>query len=222
MAIGDWGARVDLREQIDRRANRRLRHARSTESCDTRTQPTMRRTATTCRRPGVGGSQIGCGGNMTGCAKPGARRLRAVSQLVATWLTGSFGSDQKYSWRPIPSASSGASFGKSSNRAAPGLFVELLRRRCRELRVPFWFVPTSLRLSRTCHGCGRVAGKQLRERVHACPCASLHSEMCTQHGLQPSPISIHRDRLGCSTLTEPAKLGRVRDSACQRCRVHSR
>lgn len=61
-------------------------------------------------------------------------------------------------------------FGRSSNRAAPGLFVALLRRRCSELRKPFRFVPTSLRLSRTCHGCGRVAAKGLGERIHACAC----------------------------------------------------
>lgn len=31
-------------------------------------------------------------------------------------------------------------------------------------------MPTSLRLSRTCHGCGRVAAKGLGERIHACTC----------------------------------------------------
>src|SRR5687768_18262549 len=46
--------------------------------------------------------------------------------------------------------------------------------------------------------------------------------MCTPHGLRPLPTSILRDRLGYSTLTERATLGRVRESACQRCRVHSR
>jgi len=64
-------------------------------------------------------------------------------------------------------------FGRSAKQAAPGSFTALLRRRCRELRISFAEVPRSLRLSRTCHNCGRVQPKGLALRVHDCPCGVI-------------------------------------------------
>lgn len=64
-------------------------------------------------------------------------------------------------------------FGRSAKQAAPASFTALLRRRCRELGISFADVPRSLRLSRTCHNCGRVQPKGLGLRVHDCPCGVI-------------------------------------------------
>lgn len=61
-------------------------------------------------------------------------------------------------------------FGRSAKQAAPASFSALLRRRCRELGISFAAVPRSLKLSRTCHNCGRVQAKGLSIRLHDCPC----------------------------------------------------
>lgn len=61
-------------------------------------------------------------------------------------------------------------FGRSSSRAAPGAFAIQLAQRCAQRGVPLWAVPTSLRLSRTCHGCGTSLPKSLSTRMHTCSC----------------------------------------------------
>lgn len=61
-------------------------------------------------------------------------------------------------------------FGRSAKQASPASFTALLRRRCREIGISFAAVPRSLKLSRTCHNCGRVQAKGLSIRIHDCPC----------------------------------------------------
>jgi putative transposase len=61
-------------------------------------------------------------------------------------------------------------FGRSSNRAAPGAFASQLAERCSQRGTRLWVVPTSLRLSRTCHGCGNSVVKSLSTRMHICTC----------------------------------------------------
>jgi len=221
VAIGDWGALVDLRVAQDQQSNRRLE--RSIDRKLRRANPNNY----AVDRNYLPGPHRWLKSNRLrheydrlreARRKEAALRKSARGHLVNGLLR--FGSEVRVEansftfFRRV--------FGRSSNRAAPGLVVALLRRRCSELRIPFWFVPTSLRLSRTCHGCGRVAAKGLGERIHVCPCGVTAQRDVYAAWLAPLPTSILRDRLGYSTLTERATLGRVRESACQRCRVHSR
>jgi len=169
VAIGGWGALVDLRESVDRGANRRLeraiarklRHANPANYAPDRNclpAPRRWRLSNRLRREYDRLREAR--------RKEAARRKSARGYLVNALLRlGSEVRVEANSFRFFRRV-----FGRSSNRAAPGLFVALLRRRCGELGTPFWFVPTSLRLSRTCHGCGRVVAKGLRERIHACAC----------------------------------------------------
>jgi transposase len=169
LAIGDWGALVDLREAQDRQSNRRLE--RSIDRKLRRANPdnyAADRNCVTKPRRWLKSNRLRREYDRLREArrKEAARRKSARGYLVNELLR--LGSEVRVEansfsfFRRV--------FGRSSSRAAPGLFVALLRRRCSELRRPFWFVPTSLRLSRTCHGCGRVAAKGLGERIHACTC----------------------------------------------------
>jgi putative transposase len=169
VAIGDWGALVDLREAQDPQANRRLE--RSIDRKLRRANPSnyaADRSYLSGRRRWLKSNRLRREYDRLREArrKDAARRKSARGYLVNGLLP--LGSEVRVEansfsfFRRV--------FGRSSNRAGPGLFVALLRRRCSELARPFWFVPTSLRLSRTCHGCGRVAPKRLRERIHVCTC----------------------------------------------------
>jgi len=169
VAIGDWGALVDLREANNRQSNRRLE--RSIDRKLRRANPNNY----AANGDHLPGPRRWLRSNRLlreydrlreARRKEAARRKSARGYLVNGLLR--LGSEVRVEansfsfFRRV--------FGRSSSRAAPGLFVALLRRRCSELGMPFWFLPTSLRLSRTCHGCGRVAAKGLGERVHICAC----------------------------------------------------
>lgn len=169
VAIGDWGALVDLREAQDRRSNRRLersidrklRRANPDNYAPNRDHLPGHRRWLTSNRLRRAYDRL-----REARRKEAARRKSSRGYLVNGLLR--LGSEVRVEansfsfFRRV--------FGRSSNRAAPGLFIALLRRRCSEFMIPFWFVPTSLRLSRTCHGCGRVAAKGLGERIHICRC----------------------------------------------------
>jgi putative transposase len=61
-------------------------------------------------------------------------------------------------------------FGKSVSMRAPGMFVELLKRKAVSAGVAVHDLSTrTTKLSQTCH-CGRVKKKPLSLRVHACEC----------------------------------------------------
>jgi transposase len=61
-------------------------------------------------------------------------------------------------------------FGRSVGRAAPGMFVRLLVRKAANAGAQVHLVPTTTRLSQTCHGCGKSAFKPRGQRVHICVC----------------------------------------------------
>jgi hypothetical protein len=62
-------------------------------------------------------------------------------------------------------------YGKSVGLRAPGMFVEMLRRTVASTGGTLIEVPTrSAKLSRFCHGCGRVVKKPLSQRWHHCLC----------------------------------------------------
>lgn len=169
VAIGDWGALVDLRESRDARPNRRLERAIDRKlrranpanfTMDRNYLPGPRRWR---RSKGLRREYDRL---QEGRRKEAARRKSARGYLV-NWLL-RLGSEVRVEANSFTFFR--RLFGKSASRSAPGLFVALLRRRCNEPGKPLWFVPTSLRLSRTCHGCGRVAVKGLGERIHSCAC----------------------------------------------------
>jgi len=172
VAIGGWGALVDLRESRDRRANRRLER-----SIDRKLRRANQMNYSADRNFLPGPHRWRLSNRLRreydhlreGRRKEAARRKSARGYLVNTLIR--LGSEFRVEANSFSFFR--RLFGKSSNRAAPGLFVALLRRRCGELRKPLWFVPTSLRLSRTCHGCGRVARKGLGDRIHACACGVI-------------------------------------------------
>jgi putative transposase len=62
------------------------------------------------------------------------------------------------------------SFGRSVASAAPGMFLEHLARKAANAGAQVIEIPTSLRLSQSCHGCGVIKKKPLSLRVHLCPC----------------------------------------------------
>jgi putative transposase len=169
VAIGDWGALIDLREAQDSQSNRRLE--RSIDRKLRRANPSNYASNgdhLPGRRRWLKSNRLGREYDRLREARriAAARRKSARGYLVNALLR--LGSEVRVEansfsfFRRV--------FGRSSNNAAPGLFVALLKRRCSELMIPFWSVPTSLRLSRTCHGCGRVVAKGLGDRVHVCPC----------------------------------------------------
>jgi putative transposase len=62
-------------------------------------------------------------------------------------------------------------YGRSVGMRAPGMFVELLRRKAESAGAEVIEFPTrTTRLSQTCHGCGTVEKKSLSERWHKCDC----------------------------------------------------
>jgi hypothetical protein len=61
-------------------------------------------------------------------------------------------------------------FGKSVGLAAPAGFVSLLMRKAESAGAQAAMLPTSLRLSQLCHGCGTIEKKPLSQRLHQCQC----------------------------------------------------
>jgi len=61
-------------------------------------------------------------------------------------------------------------FGRTTKWTGPGLLVRRIAWRALTEGRTFEVLPTSLRLSQTCHGCGEVVRKPLRIRVHQCSC----------------------------------------------------
>ncbi|HMA37564.1 MAG TPA: transposase, partial [Chloroflexia bacterium] len=61
-------------------------------------------------------------------------------------------------------------FGRSVGHAAPGGFVRLLERKAASAGAQVHRLPTTLRLSQVCHGCGEINKKVLSLRVHQCAC----------------------------------------------------
>ncbi len=62
-------------------------------------------------------------------------------------------------------------FGKSVTKYAPGMFMQILRRKAENAggRV-IEFSTYDTKLSQTCHRCGAIKKKPLSERWHRCPC----------------------------------------------------
>lgn len=61
-------------------------------------------------------------------------------------------------------------FGRSVASAGPGMFVDLLVRKAANAGADVHVVPTTTRLSQTCHGCGARVFKPRAQRTHSCPC----------------------------------------------------
>lgn len=62
-------------------------------------------------------------------------------------------------------------FGKSIGQRAPGMFVSHLRRKAESAGgMMDEFSTRTTRLSQTCHGCGTIEKKSLRQRWHDCSC----------------------------------------------------
>jgi putative transposase len=62
-------------------------------------------------------------------------------------------------------------YGRSVGMRAPGMFVELLRRKAESAGAEVIEFPThTTRLSQVCHGCGTMKKKSLSERWHKCDC----------------------------------------------------
>ena len=62
-------------------------------------------------------------------------------------------------------------FGKSVGRRAPGMFVELLRRRAESAGgLVHEYNTRTTRHSQLCHNCGTLEKKPLSQRVHDCAC----------------------------------------------------
>ena len=65
-------------------------------------------------------------------------------------------------------------FGKSVGKRAPGMFVEMLRRKAANAGGEvIEFSTRTTRLSQTCHGCGTIQKKNLSERWHICDCGVI-------------------------------------------------
>jgi transposase len=62
-------------------------------------------------------------------------------------------------------------YGRSVGMRAPGMFVELLKRKAASAGAEVVEFPTrTTRLSQTCHNCGTVKKKSLSQRWHKCDC----------------------------------------------------
>ena len=78
-------------------------------------------------------------------------------------------------------------YGRSVGRRAPGLFVSLLKRKAASAGASIVELPTrQLKLSQTCHGCGKVQKKPLSQRWHQCECGvvaqrDLYSAFLAMH-----------------------------------------
>ncbi len=83
-------------------------------------------------------------------------------------------------------------FGKSVGLAAPAGFVTLLERKAENAGAQVSQLPTSLRLSQVCHGCGGIEKKPLSLRVHQCEC-----------GVGPVQRDVYSAWLACTAVPDP-------------------
>ena len=99
--------------------------------------------------------------------KQAAARKSAHGRLVNEIL--SFGDEikiEKLSYRTFQ-----RQYGKSVERRAPGMFVELLKRKAESAGALVHEFPTSdTRFSQLCHGCNTYKKKPLSRRWHRCKC----------------------------------------------------
>ncbi len=83
-------------------------------------------------------------------------------------------------------------FGTSVSVRAPGMFLAMLRRKAERAGGQLLLIPVRVaRLSQTCHGCGKIQKKLLRERVHQCACG-----ITMQRDLYSAFLARHTDREG--------------------------
>ncbi len=78
-------------------------------------------------------------------------------------------------------------YGRSTGLRAPGLFLSIIRRKAESAGGGVIDIPArTAKLSQTCHQCGAVHQKPLRQRVHACGCGviaqrDLYSAFLARH-----------------------------------------
>jgi len=86
-------------------------------------------------------------------------------------------------------------FGRSVNFRAPGMFVEMLRRKAESAGGKIFEVPTALRLSQTCHGCEKIKKKHLSQRWHDCECG-IHVQRDIMSAFLAMTLKIGKGRDG--------------------------
>jgi putative transposase len=103
-----------------------------------------------------------------------ANRIIALGHHIKT-------EDLSYKWFQ-------STFGRSVKVRAPGMFLDLLRRKAGSAGGQLVEFPTrTTRLSQTCHGCGAIVKKSLSQRSHTCPCGvgpvqrDLYSAFLARH-----------------------------------------
>ena len=80
-------------------------------------------------------------------------------------------------------------FGKSVTKYAPGMFMQILRRKAENAGGQvIEFSTYDTKLSQTCHQCDRVKKKPLSERWHRCPCG-----IEAQRDLYSAFLALHVD-----------------------------
>jgi hypothetical protein len=77
-------------------------------------------------------------------------------------------------------------FGRSVTNAAPAAFVRRLKHKAANAGASVVMIPATMRLSQTCHGCGKVEKKPLALRSHVCVCGveaqrDLYSALLLAH-----------------------------------------
>jgi putative transposase len=83
-------------------------------------------------------------------------------------------------------------FGRSVGSAAPGAFVAELKRKAVNAGARFGELPTQMRLSQVCHGCGSIVKKPLQVRIHVCEC-----------GVGPVQRDVYSAWLACLAMPGP-------------------
>ena len=86
-------------------------------------------------------------------------------------------------------------FGRSVNFRAPGMFVEMLRRKAESAGGKIFEVPTALRPSQTCHGCEKIKKKHLSQRWHDCECG-IHVQRDIMSAFLAMTLKIGKGRDG--------------------------
>lgn len=113
-----------------------------------------------------------------------AERTRAHGELANQILAfGHHITTERLSYRSFQ-----ANFGRSVKVRAPGMFLDMVRRKAESAGGQLVEFPTrTTRLSQTCHGCGAVVKKPLSQRWHACACGvgpvqrDLYSAFLARH-----------------------------------------
>jgi len=81
-------------------------------------------------------------------------------------------------------------FGKSVTQYAPGIFMQILRRKAENAGGQvIEFSPYDTKLSQTCHGCGEIKKKPLSQRWHRCSCG-----VEAQRDLYSAFLALHVDK----------------------------